>query len=215
MWRVSLILPTSIAFVGLVLLGINYFWVYKFEYALGLISLFNFLFLGFHYLLSTKQEGYLNADPNSLLQRIKEKSKLFSSENLIIALAVIFFASAVIYAAVTPMKQVSLTDFYVLKPDRSIPLIILNDETETNLIIGINNYEGKDLIYSLIVQTVTEGGNEVIYYQDYAVKNDEKFETLLTLPPVPNNTNEIHLLLFKEVSSNPYRNLRLVIEKAN
>ena len=116
--RTALVIPTSVAVVGILLLIVNYFFSYQFEIIVILIATFEFVLtilalLRSSYLSSLRSEVSWFRD---LLEHFK--SNLLPSEFIILFISILILGASITYAFITPRQQRELTEFYLVDPSR-------------------------------------------------------------------------------------------------
>ena len=211
-WDRLLIIPANITIVSGLLLIIHYFWEYSLERVYIFILVFNMLMIFICvYHFSTQNNRVLKDNTSKLMNLPKGKS-LFSGGNIVLVFSFLILISSITYAIVIPKKSPEVTEFYVLNADRTLPLSIQKQQQTTDFIVGIFNHEGKMIKYSLEIQAVHQNGYHTMFYEEFYIQNEELIEPLIGIPPIPSNVYELRFLLFKENMTDPYLDLKLLVE---
>lgn len=211
-WNRLLIIPANITIVSGILLIIHYFWEYSLERVYIFILVFNILMIFICvYHFSTPNDRGLKGDASKSINIPKGKIT-FSVPHILLAFSLLILFFSITYASVISKKTSEVTEFYVLNTDRSLPLSIKNQQQATDLILGVFNHEGKTIKYSLEIQAVHQSGYHTVFFEEFYIQNEELIEPSISIPPLPSNTHELRLLLFKDDINDPYLDLKILIE---
>lgn len=213
-WRLSLLLPTSIALIGGVLLLMNYSWAYSFDRAVLLLVLLDVILLIIAFLRSSSQK-ILNTQGKSLmdyLEKIKDyKPKL---AHVILAISFFIFLGSIIFAAYTPRNTYTLTEYYVLNGDGSIPFSVQyqkDGDLDLNLVIA--NHEGRGMDYRAEIVAKADTGDFNLWSQQVSLTDGTTEGFPVNLTQIPYGTRELVFHLYVADSTNPYRSLRVIVEQ--
>ena len=212
LWRISLFIPSSIALTSVILLGMNYFWVYKFQYSVLILVIVN-LMIGFGLVLARFKSRKLSISSSWLMAAYDNLKSLHrngqKNTNLLMLASLLFFIGSLIYAIFVPKQTDLMTEFYILSPSRTITNSILVDN---KFKYGVINKEGKDIEYRVVVLTKSATNSKEWWSEIVFVESGETIERDVTPPLIPHGTQEIQILLFLNGESQPYRSLAIVVE---
>jgi uncharacterized membrane protein len=212
-WRLTLIVPLSIALVGGLLLLVHYFWTYEYERVIVLLALVSgsLAILGF-----LRCRGVSSArrrrstGPSFPLQLVQSYRP--TGWHAVLGFSFLVLLGAIVYAAVTPRQIPTLTEFYVLTEDGHLPLST-EDVRDSHFILkyGIANHEGKITEYSLGVFADTAEGSTQIASESVTVPEGSTVEGVIDVSSKPPGTQALRLLLYLPDRPEPYRSLRMVL----
>ncbi len=212
-WRYSLILPTSIAIIGAILLLVNYFGVYDYSRLVLIVAILDScLLLGLFF--RRKEVPETRPITNWLAWSHKEFYKRQGLWQVLFVCSILVFLGAVVYAAWVPKKSISYTEFYVLTADRKLPFSMDKASSiNSNVILGITNQEGRDIEYQVTAVAELQEAEVILWSGKILVMNGSNIEQLLSLPAYSPNTKKLQFYLFlDEGDSVPYRSLSILIQ---
>ena len=212
--RIALIIPSSVAIVGILLLVVNYFFVYQFKYVVVALLLLEII-LAVAAVLRSPNKFPLRFDlskttnfPRSIILRTWKTGDIAQGVSILI------FCASLTYAFITPRQQRELTEFYLLDPssylenqpyflEQGEPLRV--DAVVHSLESGIHEYQievwadnspgysERNLIHSFESFSLDEG--------------EESKKSLSWFMPSVGNNQSAEILLYIDDEPEPYRRL--------
>ncbi len=130
----------------------------------------------------------------------------------ILVISILFALSYMIYASTESRVTETYSEFYILGQDGGTDeypqLLTLGDEGRVN--IGIGNHEGRDVTYSIVINSNGESSNAV---EQLLLSNGQEWEGQLNfLASTPGENMKVEFLLYREGDESPYRKLHLMID---
>jgi uncharacterized membrane protein len=209
LWKITLILPVSIAVVSLITLLLNYFSLYQ-KNNLPILVIFTVdLFLSFTVAM---RGGFAFSEVKRWFLKIKPIR--LNRWQILLLLSIVFLIATSLYAIFSPRHFLPLTEFYILTSKRELPSIVTQQDLENSgFIIGIDNHEGRDILYRVKAIARTDIEQKEIWSGSYLVNANQTREIRLSFEESPANTKEIKISLYVDDKSEPYRSLNLLINR--
>jgi uncharacterized membrane protein len=195
LWRWSFVVPSSITLVGLTLLVINYFFVYEYAAMIVCITVLNFVLLVAGLMRSPRPIG---TTTRPLWPELRFH---LSSNQVMLALAGLFFIGSVVFALALPKKIQHYTEFYVLGADNQLlDTTQVSNGGQLNLRLGIVNHEGSAGTYTLAVQS----NSQSIYESSpILIEEGERYEGIVGLQ-IPRDATSQPLIFYLALEGKPY-----------
>lgn len=215
LWRLSMILPTSIAVVGALLLLVNYLGVYEYNKVVTLLILIDIALVIGVALRSKKVSSAKRGEWNSQYYDFMNRVRAYrpSGWHVVLALSFVVLIGSIIYAAWIPKKPLNFTEFYVLTPDGHLPLSFVRPlDSELSLDLVINNHEGRTVDYRVAIMAKTPDTVILLWSGSAATLDGATIEQPVRLELPSQDIEALLLLLFLDDHTEPYRSLRLVFE---
>lgn len=213
LWRLCLTLPTSVALISIILLGLNYFLTYKIQYVVVfLISQNSIIFIVLFMTHIYRQIPFNLKEFFKNFRVFPKDSWFFGNQkfpNILLSISILFMIGAFIFAIIIPKQSINITEFYILSPSRAItgPIVVNNE-----FIYGIINNEGREHFYNVIVYAKKLVDLEEVWTESVVVKNGDSVERKVLLPSITPDVQEFHIFLFKKDENQPYRKLIISIK---
>ncbi len=211
-WRICLVIPASVALVSIILLGMNYFWVYNLNAVVATLVVVN-CFMGFGLVLRNSRGRNFSSTANWLMTiydclRTYHHIRKLRFSVIFLVVSILFVLSSCVYAVISPRHAYPVTEFYILAPTGRLTSPLLVDNV---LKYGIINHEGRDVDYRVEVLTSSMGNMKEWWSETIFVKNGLAIERNVRLPNIPQADREIQILLFIKGDQKPYRSLAIPV----
>jgi uncharacterized membrane protein len=142
------------------------------------------------------------------------RSRSHSILLILLVSAILFSASALAYAFLTPEPRESYTEFYLLGPGGAMqgyPANLTLGHTQL-VTVGIANHEGTDITYTLLAALNDSTRSTVLYSGNVTVANGQIVRQTIALKPNRTGSNErIDFMLYRDSDlTSPYRQTYLL-----
>lgn len=212
--RIAFIIPSSVAIVGILLLVVNYFFVYQFEYVVVALGLLEIILAVAAVLRSPNKfplRFYLSKTTNFLRSIIL---RTWKTVDIAQGVSILIFCGSLTYAFIAPRQQRELTEFYLLDPssylenqpydlDQSEPIRVA--AVVHSLESGIHEYRIEVWAHN----SPGDGERNLIHsFERFSLDEGEEFKKSLSwfMPRVGNNQSA-EILLYIDNKPEPYRSL--------
>lgn len=216
LWRLGLILPSSIALDTGLLLLINYFGVYQYQTSVLFIGLVDCILLTI-FAWRVKPGRIRDISIFTRVNNLQQSLSVIRWQRgfflPVMALLLLFFT--ILYAVLTPPKLTYTTEFYVTTEDGRLVTEPTADELlQQGLKVGVGNYEGKPLSYTIFITASSDTADELLLgSMIFSLKNGSKEEKSFTINQLPDKTRRINLYLYVVTDNQdtyPYRTLSIM-----
>src|SRR5574341_349064 len=207
-WRLALILTTSLAVTSGAVLLTNYFWVYKYVYVIVLIA---FIDIGLALLAQLRRKGLEPIRRSTINLNTSRLPRIFWFSAFILSLGI--FLISIIYSATIPKQTYKFTQFYVLTPEKKLPMHISSqDLVNSGLLIGLGNFENKKIYYQIIV-IAHQGSEQFILWSDSILLDTASSIEIPFRPAnIPGGVKQLELFLIKNNDPALYRSLLIPVD---
>ncbi len=211
LWRLTMILPISIALVGVLLLAINYLGTYAYNWTVILLVLLDVILVGLAFWRYQRADALAHHASGRFLPLVEHvRGYQFRAWHGILAFSFLILVGSIVYAASTLKKASPLSEFYVFTADGSLPMSLNGiDNSDIALKVGIVNHEGKAVDYRVVAMTQVQNTNIELWSDFVRVRDGATREQIVNLPPLPQGAQEVQFLLLVEGNPMPYRSLRI------
>lgn len=217
--RIALIIPTSVAIVGILLLIVNYFFSYQFEIMVILIASLELILTIAAMLRSPHQTSF-----RTKVYRIKGwvelvRSRPLRTDHIVLGLSFLVFGASLTYAFITPRQQRELTEFYLLDPSVFTvdhPYVEKQGEP-LNVAVAVHNLESGTHEYGIEIWAVDphlDGKRQLVNgLVGFSLQEGEILESSLNWTmPWDGEGQGVEIMLFIDDEPEPYRHLILELD---
>ena len=180
-WRWSLIVPASLAVVGLLLLITNYFFAYEYGAVVGCLTIVNLVLL----MLGARrasQTDWISTIPAARRFRLRQG-------HVAVVLAGAFLIAATVFALSNPKRIQHTTEFYVLNVDRTLPTAVhVPVSGPLRLIVGVVNRETQTASYTVAVYDATQ---KLYESPPVVINSGDAYEKTIEVPIPATASDEI------------------------
>jgi len=153
--------------------------------------------------------------PSTTMRAYREKGRPHGILIILLVCAILFSASALAYAFLTPEPQERYTEFYLLAPGgkmQGYPTNITLGDTQ-NVTVSVANHEGTDVNYTLLATLNDSSTSTTLYSGNLSVANGQTVrETIALKPNLVGNNERINFILYRASDPTiPYRETYLVV----
>jgi uncharacterized membrane protein len=211
--RITLILPTSMAIVGVLLLIVNYFFVYHYENTVMALAVLE-IFLGLT--ANSRSKKFIPSMHSISKMRtgvISMKAPKWDMAQIFLGISILIFSISITHTFITPRQSRDTTEFFLNEPGSYIESQHRNIKNggSQNLMVAIGNYESGIHEYHIEVWGVKspDGESMLINMTDkFYVRENKLVEKMIPLNFPPDfNSQGVEVLLFIDDDPDPYRRL--------
>ena len=217
--RIALIIPTSVAIVGILLLIVNYFFVYQFEFAVVSLAIIE-LILVIAAFLRCQNQFSLKYHVSKAISFTKSLiSQPWKTEHIVLGVSILIFIATLTYAFITPRQQRELTEFYLLDP--SVFTVdhpyVEKQGDPLNVPVAVHNLESGTHEYGIEIWAVdpqVEGKRQLVNnFGGFSLQAGEILESSLSWSmPWVGEGQGVEIMLFIDDEPEPYRHLILELD---
>jgi len=214
LWRLTMILPTSIALVGALLLAINYLGTYDYKWTVILLVLLAVILAGLAFWRYQRADALVHHAGGRFLPLVEHVwSYQFNVWHGVLAFSCLILIGSIVYSAATLKKASPLSEFYVFTANGNLPILV-NEIENSNMAlkIGIVNHEEKAVDYRVMVMTQVQNTDIELWSGSVRVPDGATQEEVVNLPPLPQGAQSVQFLLIMQGNPVPYRSLRIAVK---
>jgi uncharacterized membrane protein len=216
--RIALIIPTSVAIVGILLLVVNYFFSYNFEIVVLVLASLEIVLS-----VIASIRTPISSSPTEVFSRYRKFVTTLTSQDLkighlFLGISILVFGISIAYTALTPRQSRDITELFLVEPGRIIDKqsIMVKQGDPFNLTVAVRNLESMHHEYQIEVWGVRQFGEKqdpILHIERFILEKNETKQSSLPLIMNSAGANKgVEILLYIDNEPGPYRRIYISID---